>query len=57
MADDNLKHQFAYTDLRGWIAEADKLGEVKHINGLNWEREIGMVTEMLHHTDPEIRLP
>ena len=52
MADDNVKHQFAYTDLRGWIEEADKLGEIKHIKGLSWEREIGMATELLHHTDP-----
>ena len=50
--DSNVKHAFAYKDLREWIHEADKLGEMKYINGLTWEREIGMVTEMLHHTDP-----
>ena len=50
--DSNVKHAFAYKDLREWIREADKLGEMKYINGLSWEREIGMVTEMLHHTDP-----
>ena len=50
--DSNVKHSFAYKDLREWIREADKLGEMKYINGLTWEREIGMVTEMLHHTDP-----
>ena len=32
--------------------EADKLGEVRYVDGLSWEREIGMATELLHHNDP-----
>ncbi len=52
MTGKNLKHQFAYDDLRQWIAEADKLGEMRYLKGLSWEKEIGMVTELLHHTDP-----
>jgi UbiD family decarboxylase len=52
MRDDNIKHKFAYTDLREWIAEADRVGEIKRLKGLTWEREIGMVSTMLqraHH--------
>ena len=41
------QHRFAYTDLRGWLEQAEALGEVRHLPGLNWEREIGMVSTML----------
>ncbi|MGC2776169.1 MAG: UbiD family decarboxylase [Bradyrhizobium sp.] len=47
MRDHNLAHAFAYTDLRQWIAEADKVGEIKRLKGLSWQREIGMVGAML----------
>ncbi len=52
MATKNIQHAFAYDDLREWIAEADKLGEMRYLDGMSWERDIGMVTELLHHTDP-----
>jgi UbiD family decarboxylase len=52
MATKNLQHAFAYDDLRGWIEEADKLGEMRYLEGMSWEHDIGMVTELLHHTDP-----
>jgi 4-hydroxy-3-polyprenylbenzoate decarboxylase len=48
----NLKHEFAYTDLRDWIEEADRLGEIKRLTGINWQREIGMVGAMLQRADP-----
>jgi 4-hydroxy-3-polyprenylbenzoate decarboxylase len=48
----NLKHHFAYADLRDWIAEADRLGEIKRLTGITWEREIGMVGAMLQRADP-----
>src|SRR5712664_2752470 len=40
-----------YTDLRGWIAAAREIGEVRDVRGASWEEDIGRVTEMLHHTD------
>ena len=52
MSGGNLQHKFTYDDLREWIVEADKLGEVRYVDGLSWEREIGMATELLHHNDP-----
>ena len=52
MTGKNVLHRFAYEDLRQWIEEADKLGEMRYLKGLSWEKEIGMVTELLHHTDP-----
>ncbi len=36
-------------DLRGWIDEAEKLGELKRIDGADWDVEIGAITEMGHH--------
>lgn len=49
---EKLKSQIAYNDLRGWMAEAEKLGELKVVEGASWEQEIGMATELLHHSDP-----
>src|SRR5229473_1755556 len=36
-------------DLRGWMAAVDQIGELKHLNGADWDIEIGTVTEMGHH--------
>src|SRR5712692_5191760 len=36
-------------DLRGWMAAVEKLGELKCIDGADWDIEIGTVTEMGHH--------
>lgn len=36
-------------DLREWIEQADKLGELKRINGADWNVEIGAITELGHH--------
>jgi 4-hydroxy-3-polyprenylbenzoate decarboxylase len=47
-----MKQKFLYEDLRGWIEEARKLGEMRDVEGATWQEDIGMATEMLHHTDP-----
>ncbi len=36
-------------DLRGWMAAVDQLGELKQLDGADWDVEIGTVTEMGHH--------
>ena len=36
-------------DLRGWIHQAEELGELKKIDGADWDVEIGAVTELGHH--------
>lgn len=33
-------------DLRGWLALAEKLGEVRTITGAHWDREIGAASEV-----------
>jgi 4-hydroxy-3-polyprenylbenzoate decarboxylase len=47
----NTAPHLAYHDLRKWLDEAEKLGEVKHVKGLSWQKDIGMVSEMAAHTD------
>jgi 4-hydroxy-3-polyprenylbenzoate decarboxylase len=46
------KHAFVYSDLREWIAAAEALGEVKHLTGFTWEREIGMASALIQRSDP-----
>ena len=36
-------------DLRGWMAAVDQIGELKQLDGADWDVEIGAVTEMGHH--------
>ena len=36
-------------DLRSWITAVEKLGELKVINGADWDVEIGAITELGHH--------
>src|SRR5438876_8040940 len=47
----NIAPHLAYHDLRQWLAEAQRLGEVKDVKGLNWQSEIGMVSELAVHRD------
>lgn len=44
--------RFKFDDLRGWLAAARELGEVRDVEGATWEEDIGMATELLHHSDP-----
>ena len=37
----NIRQNIPYEDLREWITEADRLGELRHVNGANWQEEIG----------------
>src|SRR5436305_1904585 len=45
----NVDPRIAYDDLRQWIEEARKLGELKEVQNLSWQRDIGMVAEMALH--------
>jgi len=47
----NVAPRLAYDDLRQWLEAARKLGEVKEVSGLTWQRDIGMVAEMALHDD------
>ena len=41
----------AYDDLRQWLDEARRLGEVKQVSGLSWQQDIGMVSGVAMHDD------
>ena len=47
----NWTHRVQYEDLREWIVEADRLGELREVQGANWEEEIGLATEIVSHAD------
>ena len=47
----DLKPHLPYSDLREWIAEAGKLGEVREVSGASWQQDIGMATELLSHEE------
>jgi UbiD family decarboxylase len=36
-----------YKDLRDWLAQVDKMGELKEVHGADWNLEIGAVTDMV----------
>src|SRR4030095_5782263 len=36
-----------YRGLRDWLERVDKLGELRKVNGANWDREMGAITQML----------
>ena len=40
-----IQPHIAFTDLREWMAEAEKLGELKTVLGASWQEEIGLATE------------
>ena len=38
-------------DLRQWIEQVDKMGELKRVNGAHWNHEIGAITELVHRKE------
>ncbi|HVY58762.1 MAG TPA: UbiD family decarboxylase [Xanthobacteraceae bacterium] len=47
----NIEPCVTYTDLREWIEEARRLGEVRHVKGLSWQEDIGMAAEVILHDE------
>ena len=39
-----------WQDLRDWMAEVDRLGELRVVEGATWQADIGGITEMLDHS-------
>ena len=55
VAGSNTAPFLPYHDLRQWLDEAQKLGEVKEVGGLSYQRDIGMVVEMSAHAGDDIK--
>lgn len=49
--DQGIKANVPYNDLREWISEADRLGELRSAEGYGWEEQIGMAAELLQHNE------
>ena len=47
----NLRHTLVYQDLREWIAEADRLGELRDVKGASWERDIGLACTVVKYDE------
>ena len=41
----NNTARIAYDDLREWLSEAERLGEVRMVRGANWQEDIGLAAE------------
>ncbi|HTI88027.1 MAG TPA: UbiD family decarboxylase [Alphaproteobacteria bacterium] len=48
---DNRKARVPYDDLREWMVEAEKLGELVRADGYTWQDDIGMAAELLQHDE------
>jgi UbiD family decarboxylase len=40
---------FQYNDLREWIAQVDKLGELRQVKNATWQQDIGLINEVVAH--------
>ena len=47
----NVDQSVSYDDLRGWMSEAERLGELKVVRGASWERDIGLASEVVGRED------
>ena len=47
----NLRHTLVYQDLREWIAEADRLGELRDVKGASWEQDIGLACTVVKYDE------
>jgi 4-hydroxy-3-polyprenylbenzoate decarboxylase len=43
----NIQGHIAYDDLREWLDQAERLGEVRHVTGANWQEDIGLAAEAI----------
>ncbi|HEU4341989.1 MAG TPA: hypothetical protein VFU31_10495, partial [Candidatus Binatia bacterium] len=51
MNDGAIQPEWRYSDLREWIREAEKLGELKTVLGASWEEEIGLAADVVVPAD------
>ena len=42
-----------HTDLRDWLERIERTGQIKQIDGADWNLEIGAIAEMIYHESPE----
>ncbi len=45
MNNENVGGKICYDDLRQWLCQAERLGEVRKVEGANWQEDIGLAAE------------
>lgn len=45
MTESQVQPQFRYSDLREWMREAERLGELRTVLGASWQEEIGLAAD------------
>jgi len=51
----NFQCVMAYDDLREWIREADRLGELRTVKGASWKGDIGQASDLVIREDDDRR--
>jgi len=51
VAGSNVSAQMSYEDMREWLVEAERLGELRVAEGLSWESDIAEVAEVVLHDE------
>lgn len=46
-----VKRQIAYDSLRDWLEHIDRIGELRTIEGADWQEEIGALTDIFQHDE------
>ncbi len=47
----NIRHRLGYGNLRDWLEQVDRMGELLNVDGATWQEEIGAFTDILQHDD------
>jgi 4-hydroxy-3-polyprenylbenzoate decarboxylase len=51
MVENGPEERMLYRDLREWIERADEVGELKRVNGADWNLEVGALAEVAQRLD------
>ncbi len=51
MRGSNIEPRIPYRDLRQWMEEAARLGELRTVKGASWQEDIGLAAEAVLHAD------
>src|SRR3979411_29993 len=43
----NSEFRMQYRGLRGWLEQVEKMGELQHVDGADWDVEMGAITHLL----------
>lgn len=46
-----MERNVGYESLRDWITQTEALGELRRIDGADWQEEIGAITDLLQHDE------